>query len=353
MSNLRDLSDPLKGFTLKRYMADVSRLGSANIQDQEGNSLLHYCVINCNYPALLYTLSRKVNINIQNNQKITPLTLAIWSGFIPLAAALLQAGARLDILDARNRSPLYFAVKRNDVKAIRLLLDFGANPNEVVGNYGLLSLAAKFGNDEAISLLIEAGARHDVGNIPPLISCIKSGSRPVLMALIEKSQREVLSVYNERSILEHAIIEKTTLLPLIATLVREETEKMKAAGDPNTPEFPPSKLTQAQLKRLNTALERNDSVESVSYTPPDDHQIRHIYQSLSATQQESTIATEFQSQLGNDLEQFPSTPTSPLGSPIAPEPIQQQQPAEPEPVSPLDNNSQDEIYVASKSPVLA
>ena len=52
---------------------------------------------------------------------------------------------------------------------------------------------------------------------------------------------------------------------------------MKAAGDPNTPQFPPQKLTSAQLKRLNIALERNDSVSSVSYTPPDEHQIRHLF----------------------------------------------------------------------------
>ena len=96
--------------------------------------------------------------------------------------------------------------------------NFGANPNEVVGDYGLLSLAAKLGNDESNTLLVEAGARHDVGNIPPLISCIKSGSRPVLMALIEKNPREILSVYEQKTILEHAIIEKTTLLPLIATV---------------------------------------------------------------------------------------------------------------------------------------
>ena len=309
MSTFRSLTDTLKGFDLEEYIKELSKYKNVNIQDQDGNSLLHYCVINCNYPALLYTMSRKANLNIQNNNKITPLTFAIWTGFLPIAAALLQAGASTDVVDAKGRSPLFFAVKRNDVKAIRLLLDFGAKPNEVINEKSLISWAAELGNDEAITLLIEAGARHDVGNVPPLISCLKSGSRPVLMALTEKNPREILSVYNEKSILQHAIEKKTTLLPLIANLVQEEIQKMKDAGEPNIPQFPPPNLTQAQLKRLNIAIERNESVSYVSYTPPDEHQIRHLYHNLYTRQQESTIASEFQSQLGNDLDHVQIVPT--------------------------------------------
>ena len=315
MSNFRTLTDTLKGFDLEEYIKELSKYKNVNIQDQDGNSLLHYCVINCNYPALLYTMSRKANLNIQNNSKITPLTYAIWTGFLPIAAALLQAGASTDVVDAKGRSPLFFAVKRNDVKAIRLLLDFGAKPNEVINEKSLLSWAAELGNDEAITLLVEAGARHDVGNVPPLISCLKSGSRPVLMALTEKNPREVLSVYNEKSILQHAIEKKTTLLPLIANLVQEEIQKMKDAGEPNIPQFPPPNLTPAQLKRLNIAIERNDSVSFVTYTPPDEHQIRHLYQNLYTRQQESTIASEFQSQLGNDLDQVQIVPTTQVVEP--------------------------------------
>lgn len=168
----------------------------------------------------------------------------------------------------------------------------------------LLSIAAKYGYSEAISLLIEAGARHDVGSKPPLISVLDSGSRSALTALVKSKPREILSVYNEKPILLHAIIMKTTLLPVIATLVREETQKMKEEGDPNTPPFPPNGLTDAQRKRLNTALERQDSVMITTFTPENDVKIRHVWSKMSEQKDDTTLATEFRDPKSFESEPF-------------------------------------------------
>ena len=171
-----------------------------------------------------------------------------------------------------NRTPLYFAVRRNDIKAIRLLLDFHADVNITTNGISLLSLAAQYGFSDAIKLLIDAGARQDVGSIPPLISVIRSGSRASLIELLKQRPREILTVYNEKPVLVHAIIEKTTLLPVIAAFVRDEITKMRQEGDPNTPPFPPEGLTSSQIKRLNTALERNESVSTTTLSEyPEEH----------------------------------------------------------------------------------
>ncbi|EAX94313.1 hypothetical protein TVAG_466710 [Trichomonas vaginalis G3] len=165
-------------------------------------------------------------------------------------------------------------------------------------------MAAKHGYSEAISLLIEAGARHDVGSKPPIISALESGSRAALTSLVKSKPREILSVYNEKPLLVHALEMKSTLLPVVATLVREETLKMKEEGDPNAPPFPPTGLTSSQQKRLNTALERQDSVMISSFTPENDIKIRHVWAKISEQKEETTIATEFREQKSFESEPF-------------------------------------------------
>ena len=192
-----------------------------------------------------------------------------------------------------NRTPLFFAVRRNDVKAIRLLLDFKADINITTNGISLLSVAAQYGFSEAIKMLISAGARQDVGSIPPLISVIKSGSRASLIELLKQKPREILAVYNEKPILFHAIVEKTTLLPVIAAFARDETTKMKQEGDPNTPPFPPLGLSPSQQKRLNTALERNEIVSTTTTSEYPEDQVKSIWQEIPHQEDHTIIPEDF------------------------------------------------------------
>lgn len=227
---------------------------------------------------------------------------------MPLAAGLLQAGARVNVVDAKDRTPLFFAVRRNDIKAIKLLIDFGADVNIPTNNMSLLAIASQYGYANAVHMLIEAGARTDVGTIPPLIALLKSGSLPCLIELLKKKPSEILSIYNEKPILYHAIEEKTTLLPVIALKAKEETNKMKQDGDINTPPFPPVGLTPAQLKRLNTALEKGETVISQTEERYDD--VISIWKQISIHDIQSTIQPEFVSVDTDDDTPFdiPDTP---------------------------------------------
>lgn len=175
-----------------------------------------------------------------------------------------------------------------------MLLDFGANPNAVSKNKSLLSIAAEHGFSDSIRMLIEAGAKLDVGAIPPLISVLKSGSRQSLEALLEKNPREILSNFGSQPIIYHAINEKTTLLPIIATRVKDEIEKMKNNGEPNPPPFPPEGLTSSQQKRLKISLEREDSVTTTVMMTSKPKPVRTIWQlNNGKPHDESTIASEF------------------------------------------------------------
>ena len=172
----------------------------------------------------------------------------------------------------------------------------------------LLAIASQYGFANAVHMLIEAGARTDVGTIPPFIAVLKSGSLPCLIALLKRKPSEILSIYNEKPILYHAIEEKTTLLPVIAIKAKEETNKMKQDGDMNTPPFPPVGLTSAQLKRLNIALEKGEAV--ISQTEECYGDVLSVWKQISIHDLQSTTQPEFESVDTDDDTPFdiPDTP---------------------------------------------
>lgn len=226
-----------------------------------GNSLLHECINYCNYPALIELLSKGANFNIQNNQSLTPLHIAIWKGYLHLAAPLLKAGADVDAHDAEGRVPLYFAVERGDVRSMRLLLDFHADPNKIIRQKSLLAIASRRGYSAAIKLLLDSGAIFNRGQSHPLIEVLVSGNRESFAVLVHDREHELpYLIINDVPFIVHAIRAKTMLLPVIAAIVKAGTEAARANGDNEVPPFPPAGLTSSEKKRLNKALEVQDSL---------------------------------------------------------------------------------------------
>lgn len=95
----------------------------------------------------------------------TPLMLACHAGRVDVMKALLLEGANVnDVEDAEECTAMHLAASANNVKAIELLLDFGASvsPINCWGSTPLHWAAGK-GNIEAIKILVANGA--DVGTI--------------------------------------------------------------------------------------------------------------------------------------------------------------------------------------------
>lgn len=94
---------------------------------------------------------------------ITPLYIALWTGNPEMYQLLLQSGADKDFGggSAKDKlAPLYTAARFGHAHVVKYLLDNKlANPNQASGKlYTPLSVAARKGHNEALELLLQAGA---------------------------------------------------------------------------------------------------------------------------------------------------------------------------------------------------
>lgn len=76
-------------------------------------------------------LAEGVDVTVADDDGYTPLHLAMGiEDSVEIARMLLYKSASTSVLTKSGDSPLFLAVKNNNVKAVRLLLDNGANANE-------------------------------------------------------------------------------------------------------------------------------------------------------------------------------------------------------------------------------
>ena len=116
-----------------------------NIQDQDGNTPLHYFALFCS--------DRKIRRQMQGDLKDIPRLFGV----------LLHAGADLSIRDKSGNTALHDSVLGGDEEPALLLLQAGADAS-VVNNEGVTPLwgASAMGLPRVVSALLERGANPNV-----------------------------------------------------------------------------------------------------------------------------------------------------------------------------------------------
>lgn len=99
------------------------------------------------------------------NSKLTPLHAAMFVENLEVLELLLKAGADPNALSDEDRSPLRFAVERDNLEMAALFLQYGAaktiNDSGGFCGYTALGLATRKLNIRMIELLLSAGADPD------------------------------------------------------------------------------------------------------------------------------------------------------------------------------------------------
>lgn len=173
----------------------VVRLGNfiddyINIVNNHGSTPLHLAVsfVFRNQPMIEFLVDNNANIHALNDSGKTPLFLAVENNNFPAVEYLLKRGAKL-IKDAHNHSMVYTAVSNAQSETVRLLLKFGADPNEeeivfvknnntiAQENKGLPITKALSKEDfQTIKALLEGGAKLPDDILHFAINALKLGN---------------------------------------------------------------------------------------------------------------------------------------------------------------------------------
>jgi uncharacterized protein len=111
-------------------MVDVPGSTVINARDlTSGRTALHIVVADRDGPWVSYLISQRANVNLADNQGVTPLMLAVQIGYVEGVEALLAARARVDVANSAGETPLMFAVHSRNTDVMRVLLQAGADPD--------------------------------------------------------------------------------------------------------------------------------------------------------------------------------------------------------------------------------
>lgn len=133
------------------------------------------------------------------------LTAAIEGDRQQLQRIIQEAGG-IDVADRQGRSAVLIATMQNNIKALQLLIELGADvdyyegerTNRVIDQTAFL-YAGAHGMNEALTHLINAGARPDIYNYyggTALIPAAEKGHVDTVRLLLEKSNIDVNHVNN-------------------------------------------------------------------------------------------------------------------------------------------------------------
>lgn len=147
--------------------------------DEQGNTLLHHAFTaykQTGHSCLLEVLKEKPNVNIKNNDGLTPLlhaaTLGVWSVVTGerrhlMILYLKELGANMLATDKSGFTALHYAAVDDAPRAIELLVDSGIYV-DVVTSTGLAPIhwAASFGRKQAFDALLRNGANVNIVAYP-------------------------------------------------------------------------------------------------------------------------------------------------------------------------------------------
>ncbi len=143
----------------------IARGAQVDITDRNGSTPLSYACYYNNNEAAQALLDAGANPNVARTDGITPLIYAVRNGNDILASLLISHNADVNVHDPSDPA-LFYAVSKDRLSTVKLLLDAGANPNLFSmkqidlhkPRFAILSWAARTNDLPLIDLLLAHGA---------------------------------------------------------------------------------------------------------------------------------------------------------------------------------------------------
>lgn len=108
----------------------ASRPTVANARDDRGDTPLTVTIARRDNTWTFFLLDKGANPDLANGAGDTPLIIAARVGYIEGAQELLARKAKVDLTNRSGETPLIAAVQQRQREMVKLLLEYGANPDK-------------------------------------------------------------------------------------------------------------------------------------------------------------------------------------------------------------------------------
>lgn len=138
-----------------------------NIRDNHNEYLLTYAILYNRFDIVKFLVDKNIRIDIIDNEERSIIYICIKYSYNDILKYILEKNKEniginiLDIKDKVQKIPLHYAIQKKNIDIVKLLLDYGSNPNTFDNNgYNSLHLAIFSRDYDICKLVIEY-----IGNI--------------------------------------------------------------------------------------------------------------------------------------------------------------------------------------------
>ncbi|KAK7071745.1 hypothetical protein SK128_005323, partial [Halocaridina rubra] len=177
------------------YLGDVPKLKKfikkipVDAQDSEGKTALHHAAALGRGDALLFLLGSKGNVELKDNNGMTPFLRAVERCQIHVVQMLLQRKVDMHVTDFQGNTSCHIAAKGGATELMSLLLDCGGDC-DAQNSLGRtpLHLGCSENQEGTVETLLRRGASVNVSDkegVTPLMASAKVGSASLVEILLE------------------------------------------------------------------------------------------------------------------------------------------------------------------------
>ncbi|CAL8331915.1 unnamed protein product [Merluccius merluccius] len=167
---------------------------NVNIQDPDGLSPLHHAALSGNKELISLLLEAQAAVDIKDNKGMRPLHYAAWQGKTEPMKMLLKAGSSVNGQSDEGQIPLHLSAQHGHYDGSEMLLQHQSNPciSDSAGKTPL-DLACEFGRVGVVQLLLSSNMcaamlepkPSDPNGVSPLHLAAKNGHIDVIRLLIQ------------------------------------------------------------------------------------------------------------------------------------------------------------------------
>ncbi|XP_047221869.1 caskin-1 isoform X3 [Girardinichthys multiradiatus] len=178
----------------KAKLLGAAKRVNVNIQDADGLSPLHHAALSGNKDLISLLLEAQAAVDIKDHKGMRPLHYAAWQGKTEPMKMLLKAGSSVNGQSDEGQIPLHLSAQHGHYDGSEMLLQHQSNPciSDAAGKTPL-DLACEFGRVTVVQLLLSSNMcaamlepkPSDPNGVSPLHLAAKNGHIDVIRLLIQ------------------------------------------------------------------------------------------------------------------------------------------------------------------------